>query len=85
MRWKTWIRRVLWSGVVLSFGLIVSTALWQSLRAVGDETGARVAGGIALGLLSCWIVNGVLLVVLLAVEMLSVNGDQRKDSDRQKK
>lgn len=85
MRWKTWIRRVLWSGVVLSFGLIVSTALWQSLRAVGDATGARVAGGIALGLLSCWIVNGVLLVVLLAVEMLSVNGDQRKDSDRQKK
>ena len=88
MRWKTWIRRVLWSGIVLSFGVIVAAALWQSLRAVGDTVGSRVAGGIALGLLSCWIVNGVVLVVLLALELLSVNGnstehgDTPNDSDR---
>ncbi len=85
MRWKTWIRRVLWSGVVLSFGVIVAASLWQSLKAVGDTVGARVAGGIALGLLSCWVVNGVVLVVLLAVELLSVNGDQSKDSERREK
>ena len=65
--------------------MIVAASLWQSLKAVGDAVGARVAGGIALGLLSCWAVNGVVLVVLLAVELLSVNGDPAEDSERREK
>lgn len=63
---RTWIGRLFWTGVVLTFVGLLACAISLVLLAVGDRNGASGVWGVFLVSASAWVINFVSLVALLA-------------------
>jgi hypothetical protein len=68
---RIWMLRALMAAAGSMFVLIVTAVLWGLLHLLGDETGARVARGVALAAGCAWM--GILsaLVLLLAWDRIN--------------
>jgi len=71
MKSRVCILASLWIGAGLLVVLLVFGSLWIGLGVLGDETGSQIAEGVALGVLICWGLDFVWLVVLLALAQLA--------------
>ena len=79
---RTYIVGSLWTGTLLAIVLILSSALWLGLGALGDRAGAQGAKGVALVALMGSIVNFIALVVLLArAQLLSSQPTEDVESE----
>ncbi|MCA9071657.1 MAG: hypothetical protein KDA84_22175 [Planctomycetaceae bacterium] len=74
------ITRCCWLAGILMLACGVFGSLWSGLAALGDSTGAAFCQGVFWGAVVCWGVNGVALVGLLTVVVLSENLQPEKNS-----
>ncbi len=72
MRLRTYIIGSLWTGTILLIGAAITGILWWLLGALGDNTVAEGALGVALVALICLSINIVALVVLVALTTIKL-------------
>jgi len=59
--------------------LVVASALWGTLKMLGDEAGAQGAKGVTLVALVCWGLNFLFLVSVLALAEMSRDSEKKEN------